>query len=539
MPSFSPFSLAALVADAVSLGPHWVYNQKKLSRIYPEGITGYTDPASNYHPNRKAGQFTHYGDQTVLLAKSIANAGGFNLEAWRRDWVEAMREFDGYVDGATSTTLENEGAAPSNSDDLAGASRLAPILDLGLPIDDAIRAGREQTALTHGAPDVADAAEFFVRATFALQAGADMAQALEQAAAEGAYTELDPAVELEKAKQADPVDFLKVSNDFGLTCHLHEAFPLALYFALRPDADFTSALSDNSLAGGDNSARAMLFALLFEARDGSVASSFPKPGSSATIEVREGTNPVGIETPRGRLAGVLEMPEGSDPVAFAVFAHCFTCGKDFIPEKRIAQGLAAENIATLRVDFAGIGKSEGEFEDSSFVTNLEDLEAAATWLEEHFASPSLLIGHSLGGAAVLSAASRIETIRAVATIGAPADPGHVTHMFKDAIKTIEEKGAAEVQLAGRPFVVGKRFLDDLEAYCHKSILEGLRNIDFLIMHAPKDKVVGIENAGDIFTALHHPKSFISLAEADHLLTRKADAEYVAKLIAAWAQRAIS
>lgn len=538
MISFPPFTLASLVADAISLGPHWVYNQKKLSRIFPEGIGGYTDPASAFHPNRKAGQFTHYGDQTVLLAKSVADRGGFDRDAWRTDWVQNMKAYDGYVDGASRETLKSEGATPSGSDDLAGASRIGPLLDLELPLDETVAAARSQTALTHGEPGVADAAEFFIRAVFSLREGVNMDIALEQAANTGSYQAIDARADLEKARRADSGDFLKVAAEFGLTCHLHEAFPLALYFALRPGATFATAVSDNGLAGGDTSARAMLFALLFEARDGGVGDDYPLPGGGEKIAIRPGPNPVGIETPRGRLAGVLEMPRSGDPQAYAIFAHCFTCGKDFVPERRIAQGLASENIAVLRIDFAGLGKSEGAFEDSSFVTNLEDLEAAAAWLRQHFTAPALLVGHSLGGSAVLSAADRIESVKAVATIGAPADPGHVTAMFEGAIGTIREQGVAEVQLAGRPFVVGRRFLEDLEAYCHRSVLEGLRGIDFLIMHAPKDRTVGIDNAAEIFTILHHPKSFVSLGDADHLLTRKEDADYVARLIATWAGRAI-
>lgn len=537
--SEKPYTRAALAADAVSLGPHWVYNQSKLARIYPEGVRGYTDPASHFHPNRKAGQFTHYGDQAAMLAEWVNAEGGFDLEGWRAHWVRAMRSYDGYLDGASKQTLKNDGAKPSDSDDLAGAARIGPLLDLDLPLEDTIRVAREQTALTHGAPVVADAAEFFVRAAFALRDGLDMPDALGRAATEGAYNELDARADLEKALEAEPENFLETSNIFGLTCHTREAFPLALYFALRPGAGFVDALSDNGLAGGDTSARAMLFALLFVARDGDVASALPDPGGTTKVEARPGSNPVGISTPRGRLAGVLEMPEGGSPVAFALFAHCFTCGKDFVPEKRITQGLARENIATLRIDFSGIGKSEGNFEDASFVTNLEDLELAAQWLEEHFEAPSLLLGHSLGGAAALGAAGRLSGVKAVATVGAPADPGHVTHLFADQVETIRARGAAEVRLAGRPFVVGKRFLDDLDVYCHREVLEGLRGIDFLILHAPKDQVVGIDNAGEIFTALHHPKSFISLAEADHLLTRKADADYVARVIAAWAGRALS
>ncbi len=535
--NLSSFGAASIWADALSLGSHWVYNQDKLERLYPKGITEPTDPASSYHPNRKAGQNTHYGDQTRMLQESISRHGGFDPDRWRSDWVDHMKAYDGYLDGASSKTLEQQGGRSSASNDLAGASRLGPILDLGLPLNEAVQAARAQTALTHGDPGVSDAAEFFVRAVHAIKRGHDMAAALDLAAAEGDYPDLEVVNFLESAKLADPDDFRKVSNSMGLTCHLPEAFPLTLYFALRPKADFPSAISDNGLAGGDTSARAMLLAVLFEARDGYMAELNPTGQVTSSLEVKPASNAVEFSGPSGRISGVLEMPEQS-PKAFALFAHCFTCGKDFFPEKRITQGLAREGIATLRIDFAGIGQSDGAFKDSSFVTNLHDLRAGATWLTEHFRSPQLLIGHSLGGAAALGAASILKGVKAVVTIAAPSDPGHVTHLFENHLETIETSGAAEVDLAGRTFVIGKRFLDDFKTYCHREALKGLSDMEFLLLHAPGDTVVPIDNAGEIFSALRHPKSFISLGSADHLLTRKADTEYVAQVVAAWAQRAL-
>lgn len=267
-----PYTQATLVADSLSLGPHWVYNPSKLARLYPEGIHTFTDPISQYHSERKAGQLTHYGDQLRLLEQSIQDHKGFSTDQWRSDWLKGMQNYDGYLDGASKETLENQGHAPSSSNDLAGASRIAPILDLGLSLDEAVIAARAQTHLTHGDLGVADAAEFFIRAVYALQAGSSMSVALELAA-DAPYSALPAKEWVSKAQTADPLEPGKVSGELGLTCHLPEAFPLTLYFACRPEATFESAISENGLAGGDTSARAMLLAVLFAARDGDVGAS--------------------------------------------------------------------------------------------------------------------------------------------------------------------------------------------------------------------------------------------------------------------------
>ena len=534
------FYRAALVADALSLGSHWVYNQAKLARVYPEGVKEFTDPQSNYHPNRKAGELTHFGDQMVLLERSMQSRGGFDAEGWKADWLEGMSGYDGYVDGATRETIAADGLVASGSNDLSGASRLAPILDLELPLEEAVAAARAQTELTHGDAGVSDAAEFFVRAVYALKDGETMYKAFIFAAEEGEYAELDVAMHLSKVRELLADDFLRVATDLGLTCHLPEAFPLTLFFALREGADFETAVSDNALAGGDTSARAMFLAVLFAARDGKAGQNLTKElklFSGKNTSVKAGSNPIEIEGLQGVLAGVLEVPEGNVK-GFALFAHCFTCGKDFAPGVRITRGLAERGIATLRIDFSGLGKSEGEFGDSSFVTNLEDLISAAKWLEEKFDAPKLLVGHSLGGAAVLATAGKIPSVKAVATVGAPFEPKHVEGLLEGAVGEIEEKGKAEVNLAGRKFMFGKRFLEDLRNFSQEEVLEGLRGVDVMIMHAPDDETVGLENAGRIFSALKHPKSFVSLARADHLLTRPGDAEYVAGLIAQWAGRAL-
>ena len=233
------------------------------------------------------------------------------------------------------------------------------------------------------------------------------------------------------------------------------------------------------------------------------------------------------------LAARLDLP--AEPRAFALFAHCFTCGKDIFAASRIAEGLAARNIAVLRFDFTGIGSSEGEFANTNFSSNVGDLVAAADYLRQNHGPPSLLIGHSLGGAAVLAAAPRVPDATAVVTIGAPASAAHVTHNFAANLADIVEKGTAEVTLAGRTFTITKQFLDDLTGQNFLDDLAKMRKA-LLVCHAPQDEYVGIENASAIFTAARHPKSFLSLDTADHLLRKRSDGIYVADVIATWASR---
>ena len=235
-----------------------------------------------------------------------------------------------------------------------------------------------------------------------------------------------------------------------------------------------------------------------------------------------------------KLAALLDRPAG--PVtAYALFAHCFTCGKDVLAAKRIAEGLTARGIAVLRFDFTGLGSSEGEFANTTFSSNVADLVAAANHLREVYRAPAILIGHSLGGAAVLAAAQHCPEVRAVATIAAPADPAHVTGLFKAHVPAIEEKGEVEVSLAGRSFRIRKEFLDDVAEQKVHDCLANLRKA-LLVLHSPTDDLVGIENASAIFSAAKHPKSFVSLSDADHLLGKRADAVYVAEVIAAWSER---
>jgi len=222
---------------------------------------------------------------------------------------------------------------------------------------------------------------------------------------------------------------------------------------------------------------------------------------------------------------------------WAVFAHCFTCSKDSLAAARVAQYLSMEGIGVLRLDFTGLGESDGSFEDTGFTANIDDIAAAATWLAGNQAAPDLLIGHSLGGAAVLAAANSIPSVRGVATIGAPADPAHVRHLFEDALPAIEAIGIAEVVIGGRPIRIGKSFVDDLLAQDTPEVLAQLQ-ADLMVMHAPGDEIVKIDNATRIFAAAKHPKSFVSLDAADHLLTRRQDSAFAAKVIAAWASRCL-
>lgn len=235
-----------------------------------------------------------------------------------------------------------------------------------------------------------------------------------------------------------------------------------------------------------------------------------------------------------KLAARLDLPEGPH-LATALFAHCFTCSKDIPAARRIASRLANMGIAVLRFDFTGLGHSKGEFENTSFSSNVEDLVLAANELKARGMGPELLIGHSLGGAAVIAAAAQMPQARAVVTIGAPFDPEHVTHNFGSSIEEIRDKGVAEVQLGGRGVRIGAHFLEDVSANRLDAALKDLKK-SLLVLHAPKDDTVGIENATQIFVHAKHPKSFVTLCDADHLISREEDAEYAADVISAWASK---
>jgi len=234
------------------------------------------------------------------------------------------------------------------------------------------------------------------------------------------------------------------------------------------------------------------------------------------------------------LAARLEPAQGT-PRAYALFAHCFTCSKDSLAATRISRALADEGIAVLRFDFTGLGGSAGDFANTNFSSNIADLRAAADFLRSNYAAPKILVGHSLGGAAVLAAAAHVPEAVAVATIGAPYQPEHVRGLLQPAVAEIEAHGEAEVALAGRKFRIKKQFLDDISAHNLHDAIANLRKA-LIIFHSPRDTTVDIDNAAQIFLAARHPKSFVSLDDADHLMAKKADAAYVATVLAAWAGR---
>ena len=236
------------------------------------------------------------------------------------------------------------------------------------------------------------------------------------------------------------------------------------------------------------------------------------------------------------LAGLLETPPGGIPVArYALFAHCFTCGKDIAAASRISRAMAGRGIAVLRFDFTGLGNSDGDFANTNFSSNVQDLLAAANALAKEYQAPELLIGHSLGGSAVLAAAQQLDAVKAVATIGAPATASHVKHLLAGAEQQLDQVGEAEVRSASRSFRVKQQLLQDLDRYCDVDHLRDL-NRALLVFHSPVDRIVSIDEAARIYQAAMHPKSFVSLDQADHLLSKREDSAYVAETLVAWASR---
>ena len=234
------------------------------------------------------------------------------------------------------------------------------------------------------------------------------------------------------------------------------------------------------------------------------------------------------------LSGRIEKPDG-EIKAYALFAHCFTCSKNFVPSKTITSSLAERGIATLRFDFTGLGNSQGDFENTNFSSNIEDLKNAYYSLYQTHKTPKLVIGHSLGGAAVLAASAYMPDVTAVVCLAAPYDPAHVLHLFEDKIDKIKEKEKLSVNLFGRKFTITNKFLQDLNSQNQSERISSISQA-LLIMHSPTDEIVGIENARKIYEAAKHPKSFISLDGIDHLILNKDDADYVAALLASWASR---
>ena len=236
-----------------------------------------------------------------------------------------------------------------------------------------------------------------------------------------------------------------------------------------------------------------------------------------------------------QLSASLEMPVGGNPTAYAIFAHCFTCSKNLSAVVNISRALNLRKIAVLRFDFTGLGESDGDFSDTNFSSNVEDLQSAYDFLARDYQAPKIIIGHSLGGAAVLAAAGAMKSVRAVVTIGAPADPPHVKNLFKESIAEIKESGEATVSIGGRPFKVKEQFLNDLEKSDLSERLSRL-NKALLILHSPQDQIVGVENARKIYEGARHPKSFVTLDGADHLLSNKPDSLYVGDIVSSWATR---
>ncbi|MDX1672688.1 MAG: alpha/beta fold hydrolase [Balneolaceae bacterium] len=232
------------------------------------------------------------------------------------------------------------------------------------------------------------------------------------------------------------------------------------------------------------------------------------------------------------LSARIDLPDEKDPIAYTLFAHCFTCSKNLKAVGNIARALTDEGIGVFRFDFTGLGESEGDFADTNFSSNVDDLVAASEYMDQKYKAPDILLGHSLGGAAVLQAAHQIPSSRAVATIGAPCNPEHVKQNFGAKLDEIEETGEAEVTLAGRSFTIRKQFLDDLEENRMDNFINQLKRA-LIIFHSPIDNTVGIENAAHIFKLAKHPKSFISLDDADHLISDSEDSEYVGKMLATW------
>jgi len=239
-----------------------------------------------------------------------------------------------------------------------------------------------------------------------------------------------------------------------------------------------------------------------------------------------------------QLVGRLELPINQHAHNFVIFAHCFTCNKNLSAVKNITRELTSNGFGVLRFDFTGLGESEGDFENTNFSGNVDDLISASNYLKENYTAPTLLIGHSLGGAAAIFAAAEIESVKAVATVGAPSHPKHVQHLIQSSVDEIKMTGQANVNIGGRPFTIKKQFLDDIETKSLPDVAKNLRKA-LLVMHSPQDTTVGIENAEAIYISAKHPKSFVSLDGADHLLMKKEDSIYVGNVIANWAKRYVS
>mgnify|MGYP002635670177 CR=1 FL=1 len=236
-----------------------------------------------------------------------------------------------------------------------------------------------------------------------------------------------------------------------------------------------------------------------------------------------------------QLSAIIDFPSDRHPHSFVLFAHCFTCNKNFTAVRNIARALTTQGFGVMRFDFTGLGESEGEFATTNFSSNVSDLVCAADYLSIHHKAPTLLIGHSLGGSAAIVAGSQIDSIRAISTIGAPSDPAHVRQLIQSGVGAIEAEGEAEINIGGRPFIIRQQFLEDIAAQKLTAILKDLRK-PIMVLHSPQDTIVGIENAAEIYKSAWHPKSFISLDGADHLLSNSRDSRYAGQMIATWAMK---
>jgi ADP-ribosylglycohydrolase/alpha-beta hydrolase superfamily lysophospholipase len=546
----------SFIGDALALGPHWIYKTPQIQKTLGR-VEHYVDPISEYHPKRKAGEFTHYGDQTLWLLQSLDQHRGFHADRFVRTWHSAWKDHDAYLDEATQSTLENLESGTSwelsgsESDDLAGAARIAPLL--AAPNlhneSDRVEAARLQTRLTHAAPSVVDAAEFFIRLTERVLAGESMDDAL--AAIENHTYEGLPAKEwADKARDLLAKPTLQSVVQLGQTCHAHHAFPATLYLLMKYEDDFETAMVENVMAGGDSAARGMILGMVLGASlgEGGLPQRWIEElEARADIEERlkrlsepDQARSLKVTFPNSdglQLAARLELPAGS-PRGMALFAHCFTCSKDIAAASRIGRHLSERGLAVLRFDFTGLGNSDGDFANTSFRSNVDDLVAAAEYLGKEYSTPNILIGHSLGGAAVLAAASQLPGLQGVVTIAAPSDPAHIEHLFSGSLEEVEAEGEAVVDLSGRKFRIRKEFVDDLKTHALLDTVRGLTQ-DLLIFHSPTDRIVSIDHAAAIYTAARHPKSFVSLDQADHLLTKAVDAEFVAEVISAWATRILA
>lgn len=549
----------SFVGDALSMGSLWIYNPKAIERKFGR-ITDYRLPEPNsYHPKKKAGDFTHYGDQTMVLMDSIAGIQAFDLGDFSARWQQLFTGYEGYVDQATKDTLAHiasgitPGRAGSSSNDLAGASRIAPVL-IGYAdkdFNEVQSAAEAQTAMTHNHPQVIEAATYFARVALRILEGTGVEAAIEYAALFD-YNHLPADEWLELAVNQLHLDSVSAVKTLGQTCHIDHAFPATLYLLLKHGENFETTLIENVMCGGDSAARGLILGMVLGAKYG--IESIPKnwlkelnafapideyfkkiyPEKDGDQTVVQGGKVSFVNDDGFELAARMEHPTES-PKAYALFAHCFTCSKEIAAASRISRALAKKGIAVLRFDFTGLGSSDGDFANTNFSSNIQDLISAADFLRNNFTAPLLLIGHSLGGTAVLAAGTLIPEVKGIATIGAPSDPVHVSHLFKGNIEKVKNKGEATVLLAGREFRVKKQFFDDLENQSVLNILRETRK-HVLIMHSPSDETVGIDNARHIYEAARHPKSFISLDGADHLLTQRRDSTFVAEMIAAWSTR---